>query len=377
MPLTDLTPAIYTPGDRRILIHGRHTPDSSGAASSAALFWTGSGIEFATDSPEAYIGLRCDSEDTMEQWVSIEINGAPVARFPVTPESEGDFPIMLGREKGQRSVVRVFKDVQPMRDACSSCLYVDYISIDRDAELLEPPHRDLKIEFIGDSITSGEGIIGPGGAPDWIPMWFSGSLGYPNLVSKALNADFRVISQSGWGLISGYDNHPEHAVPLVYDQVCGVLNSEHQSKMGTMEPNDFSAWQPDVIVVNLGTNDYGAMNGEPFTDADGRVYKQENTPEHREEFRLRAAEFLRHLREKNPGAYIIWLFGMFPTELREAVIGAIAHRLAAGDYRVDFLEVEPVTDDELGSRWHPGFPAHSRVAESLVRRIGKLGIIRN
>lgn len=365
------TTTIFTPDDRRITVHGRHTRVESpltGEWTSDTLFWTGSGIEFAADSREAYIHLRSDY-DTLEQWITVELDGAQIIRVPV-PRGVSRIPVMLGRESGRRSVIRVYKDVQPMRGDEASYLIVDGVELDGD--LLEPPHRELKIEFIGDSITSGEGIIGPDGAPDWIPMWFSGSLGYPNLVSKALDADFRIVSQSGWGLITGYDNDPTHAVPLVYDKVCSVLRSEAQARLGSTEPYDFSKWQPDIVVVNLGTNDFGAMNNEPFTDSTGDIYKQEDTPEHHVEFSRQAEEFLARIRENNPSAHIIWLFGMFPTTLRDATKSAVERRNEDGDSRTHFFEVGQVTDDELGARWHPGIPAHSRVAKELTAEIKRI-----
>jgi hypothetical protein len=52
---------------------------------------------------------------------------------------------------------------------------------------------------VGDSITSGEGTVGAVYEEDWISAFFSAENTYPRMVADALSAEYRVISQSGWG----------------------------------------------------------------------------------------------------------------------------------------------------------------------------------
>ncbi|MGN1187390.1 MAG: GDSL family lipase, partial [Lachnospiraceae bacterium] len=60
----------YIPGvEREICILGR-TADRQ----KRALFWTGSGIEFAVNGSELYIDFTTDY-DIYEQWVRIEVDG--------------------------------------------------------------------------------------------------------------------------------------------------------------------------------------------------------------------------------------------------------------------------------------------------------------
>ena len=85
------------------------------------------------------------------------------------------------------------------------------------------PERNLKIEFIGDSITSGEGATSARKRKlNWISMFFSAENNYAVMVSRALNADIRVSSQSGWGVCCGWNNDPNSAIPPIYGQLCGL-----------------------------------------------------------------------------------------------------------------------------------------------------------
>ena len=61
------------------------------------------------------------------------------------------------------------------------------------------PEPKYRLEFVGDSITSGEGTVGAVYEEDWISAFFSAENTYPRMVADALSAEYRVISQSGWG----------------------------------------------------------------------------------------------------------------------------------------------------------------------------------
>ena len=61
------------------------------------------------------------------------------------------------------------------------------------------PEPKYRLEFVGDSITSGEGTVGAIYEEDWISAFFSAENTYPRMVADALSAEYRVISQSGWG----------------------------------------------------------------------------------------------------------------------------------------------------------------------------------
>ena len=58
-----------------------------------------------------------------------------------------------------------------------------------------------------------------------------------------------------WGVFCSWEGNEQQAIPLYYEQVCGLLNGERNKELGALEKWDFQKFQPDVVVVNLGTND--------------------------------------------------------------------------------------------------------------------------
>lgn len=67
---------------------------------------------------------------------------------------------------------------------------------------------------------------------------------YPRMVADALSAEYRVVSQSGWGIVAGWDGNVENKIPPFYTQVCGLLTGERNASLGALQDYDFEAWQP-------------------------------------------------------------------------------------------------------------------------------------
>jgi hypothetical protein len=347
-------------------VHGRTT----GRLAPLTLFWTASGIELNATGSELWMDVEADYR-TYEPWISVLINGAPVARQMVTA-GRRRICVFRGMNPDAVKNVRIVKDTQAMSADPGCVLHIH--GVESDGDFLPVRARPYKIEFIGDSITSGEGAIGAGAETDWIPMWFSAVLNYTALTADALDAEYRVLSQSGWGVLTGWDNNPRTNMPEYYEQVCGLLTGGKNEALGAFERNDFAAWQPDIVVVNLGTNDGGAFHSPEWRDeATGERHKQrlnEDGTFNAEDlaaFERAAEQFLGKLRACNPKAHIVWAYGMLGTPMMPAIRRAVdAHARRTGDRNVSVFELPDMTDETVGARSHPGPAAHEAAAKALV-----------
>lgn len=348
-----------------IKVHGRTT----GCLEPLTLFWTGSALELNVTGSELWLEIESDY-DMYEPWVSILINAAPVGRLMLTA-GRHFICVFRGMNADTAKNVRIVKDVQAM-SGDPDCLLQIY-SVKTDGKFLPVGDRPYKMEFIGDSITSGEGAVGARQEEDWIPMLFSAVDNYTKLTADALDADFRVISQSGWGVLTGWDNNIHCNIPDCYDKVCGLLYGERNIRLGAHQENDFASWQPDIIVVNLGTNDGGAFHSPQWKDEQtGETHKQrlnEDGSFHEEDlraFEAAAGRFLEKLRKYNKKAHIVWAYGMIGSEMEPAIRRAIkSYMQRSNDQKVSFLHLPDTTQEYMGARSHPGIMAHQRVAEEL------------
>ena len=358
--------------EKNIVVHGR----TVGNRNPVTLLWSGSSVEMCVKCSELYVELEGPYRD-MENWIAIEVNGEIVARQMVRKEREW---VCVFRSKlaEKATRVRIIKSVQAMEGDPEHCLKLYAVKL--DGEILPVPEYGRRIEYIGDSITSAEGTIGAKSEEEWISMFFSHERSYPYMVSKALEADYRIISQSGWGLFASYDNRRDHVLPLHYENICSLVPPEHFKEQGFYEKNDFAAWQPDVICVNLGTNDDGAFHNPPYTDPEsGSSYKLRMIDENtylQEDLKLvsdAAENFLRMLRRCNPDAYILWCYGILGTPLLPALqAGMDAYKKESGDEKAEILILPAITEETVGARQHPGEAAHRLAAETIIHRIKEL-----
>lgn len=337
------------------------------------LFWTGSGIEFKVKGSELWIEFETDY-DMFEQWISITINGSFISRQML---NKGKQSVCIFRNMNPKEAkdVRIFKEVQAMSADDKAMLQIHTILT--DGEFLPIKEKARKIEVIGDSITSGEGLIGAFKEDDWISMFFSAYRDYPILLGETLDADVRIISQSGWGVLSSWDNNPYKTLPGIYSKVCGLCYGEQNEALGAQREHDFLSWQPDVIVVNLGTNDGGAFSQPAWQDeATGETFHQVTLEDQSldpfctERFEKAVLHFIYQLREHNPKAKILWVYGMIGDLMQPYIEHAISkYQHETNDSNVDFLLLPNITEESTGSRSHPGLPAHQDTANRIAERI--------
>lgn len=338
------------------------------------LFWTASGVEFVTDSTECYMDFT-SYYDFAEQWIRVEIDGFEVVKQPV---SQGMSSICVFKGLGNTSkTVRLFKEVQPMRNDERAILLLDEIRM--DGQLLELPERKLTIEIVGDSITSGEGLGGPRSLHSFVPMIFSTRNHYGVELEKRLSANVRLVSQSGWGVYCSWDNAPSRSLPPYYEKTCGVPISDNVAPYGAYEEYDFSAQPADVVIINLGTNDQYAFDSPAHTDNDGNVYKltrDENGNYDAECLDLimdAVYNFLVKVRKYNPLAKIVWAYGMIDSPLEAYIKRACDKYIEeTGDTDAEYFPLINMKDEWIGANNHPGGQAHVANAEALEKEIKRL-----
>ncbi len=353
-------------------IHGRTT----GCLTPLTLFWTGSAVELNVKGSEFWIEVEAD-QGVYEPWITIVIDSYPVSRQMVTA---GRHWICIFRGMNEAIVknLRFIKETQPMSFDNGCLLHIHSVRI--DGEFLPVEDKPIKIEFIGDSITSGEGTAGSKCEQDWIPMWFSVIDNYTAMTAAALNADYRVISQSGWGVLTGWDNNPRANIPQYYDMTCGILQKENCKVPGAFEKNAFDEWQPDIVVVNLGTNDASAFHSPEWTDAaSGERHKQRLNEDgtYNEEdlkaFEKAVIDFLKKIRTYNRKAHIVWAYGMAGLALMPALYRAVNEYVRlTGDRKASVFQLPNTTEETMGSRSHPGKPAHEKAAKELANYLMEL-----
>ena len=340
---------------KNIHILGRSRPDGG----ALTLFWTASGIEAEIRASELWVEFVSDYEGG-DPWISIELNGALISRQMVP---KGTHKICAFRNMSADTVkhVRILRETQAMHNDTSSLLQIT--NLIHNGEFLPFPYRKYTLEFVGDSITAGEGIYGAQSETDWITAFLSASRNYAVLTADAVDAEFSIVAQGGWGAYISWDGNTEHAVPKVYEQLCGIANGERNVSLGAGEMYDFSKRSADAVIVNLGTND---ATGLALPDGS---YEHVGV----ERFKKSVVDFLKTLRKHNKDAEIVWAYGMLGTPFLGFINEAVdTYKKSSGDERVSVFVLPQTETETFGARSHPGRKVHKAAAEALSGYLKRL-----
>ena len=323
------------------------------------LYWSGSGLEMRVRATTLEIEIDCAYSDR-KPYLSFEVDGLRAQTFSPLPGLH-DYNVFLNLSGEKTHTVRVIKETQPFGDPAERLRIMRFRT---DGKLMPPPARRRKIEFIGDSLTSGEGARGPKSFMEWVPMAFCASDSYPRVAADLLRADYQVISQSGWGIVCGWDNDPKHNVPSIYGDVCALT-------AGGKVPYDFS-FQPDTVVIALGANDSNALGQSAYTDPEtGNVSRLTDSPADLARVEDAAYRFIVGVHGKNPNARIIWMF-FFNDSPLSPVVRAAVERAKADSIDARFFAPDAFSRPlrgGTGSRNHPSALAHRHIARLLAAYI--------
>lgn len=340
------------------------------------LFFNGSGIEVNVTGSELWIDIDVDY-DVHEPWIWTALNGAFMSRQMLMPGSHS-LCLFRGMTPDVVKNFKFFRELQAMSEDNACHLLVK--GFRTDGAFLPVADRQFKLEFIGDSITSGEGTYGAKEDTDWLAMYMGSSRNYARMVSDALDAEYRLVSQGGWGVLCGWDNDPRHNIPSRYEKICGLAEGELNEKLGYGKPYDFASWKPDAIIVNLGTNDASSFNQPMWTDPDtGATFKQHKeadgsyNQEDLSRFKQAVIDFLFMLRKNNPASHIVWTYGMLAYDLTFAITDAMnTYQKTTGDINIAFLQLPNTTEETVGSHSHPGEMSHARAAKVIIEYLKEI-----
>ncbi len=217
------------------------------------------------------------------------------------------------------------------------------------APLPAPPPRTRQIEFIGDSYTVGYGNTSSNRTCTQDQIWATTdtSQAFGPLTAQHYNADYQINAISGHGMVRNYNGSPGDPVPVAYPFVLFDKLIIYKD----------AGWQPQVIVIGLGTNDFTTpLNpGEKWKTRDELHADYEKT----------YIAFVQSLRVKNPKAYFILMAtdqvnGEIQSEAK-AVLKALRQK---GESRIDFLPMNTLSF--TGCDWHPSTADDTQVSQSLI-----------
>jgi lysophospholipase L1-like esterase len=212
---------------------------------------------------------------------------------------------------------------------------------------LPPPARARRIEFIGDSHTVGYGVRSTKRdcTQAEIHDLTDTSLAFGPILSRRLDADYRIVAFSGRGVVRNYGgSSPGQSLPVLYPR---MIPGDASPSVDPAEP-----WRPDLIVIGLGTNDFSTpvAAGEAWADAAAL----------HADYRATYARFIRDLARRQPQARFLLIAGdSFAADVEQVAqtVDAEAPGLAT-PVRITGMDVGACD-------WHPSIADQRMMADRL------------
>lgn len=221
--------------------------------------------------------------------------------------------------------------------------------------------KELKIEFIGDSICCGYGNEADGPDDHYNSAHQNGLGTYCAMTAKNLDADYDITAVSGIGLISDYTDYVGVKEDyLLLNDIYEYSDANFEMRRGMSERTHWNfRGGSDVVVINIGTND------NSYTGSNEEL---------RDDFKDAYYDFLGVVRRNNPNAYIICTMGIMGAQLMPMI------ELAAADFSADNDDDRIFTmkfdyqneDNGYGGDSHPTVASHQDAADQLTAYLKSL-----
>jgi len=289
-------------------------------------------------------GARCEilindeASGSNHNYLEIAIDDRPPYRLKLS-DKINTISVPPGLSDGEHTIL-ICKDTE------SNIGYIDFIGVRCEKLLRLPAKPRRKIEYFGDSITSGAGMD-LSAVPCDKGQWYdqhNAYMSYGPRTSRNLNAQWQLTSLAGVGLVHSCCNM-KVLMPQIYDKV--FLS-------GDAIPWDFSKYQPNVVTICLGQND-GPQDSTLFC---GTYVK-----------------FISSIRQHYPRADIICLTSPMADArlapvLQRYITAVTSYANATGDKKVYKYFFSKQYHNGCGG--HPDINEHALIADELTAYIKRL-----
>lgn len=197
--------------------------------------WSGTGVRVRFQGTALDVRMAC-ADNYFQVWVDGEKSGV------ISCDGEERYTLAENLQPGEHEI-----EFYKRTEARVGTVVVSEFYVNGTHAAKPPQERSApRIEFVGNSITCGYGVLGSEADKKFNAKQEDYASSAMGVAARLLNADSRTLCYSGRGMVQNGDGSKEGLIPELYRQIVP----------GQMAKWDFSKWQADLVVVDLGTNDF-------------------------------------------------------------------------------------------------------------------------
>jgi hypothetical protein len=244
------------------------------------LIGSASSVSFNFSGNECSVKLQSVDSYQHHDYVSLVLDGKYLGKIRIEKGDIQSFPIKVTSDKKEHRL-EIYKNTEARSGGI--------LFAGTTAKLTSiSSKKKKKIEFIGDSITCAAASDSVDCDKGEYMDHHNGYYAYGPVLSREIGVDYLLSSVSGIGMYRNWndENKEEAIMPDVYQNL-------YLSKDNSKPKYDF-VFQPDIISVALGTNDFSAGDG-----------KKERLPFNAQKYISNYINFIKMLYEHNPQVQIV------------------------------------------------------------------------
>ena len=278
--------------------------------------------------------------DEGESYHNVYVDGKWVKKIKVKGNTPQRVVLANGLKAGKHQLV-----LQKCTEGEYGCTMVHTFHLSKGGSLHAVPAPKRLIEVIGDSYTCGYGTESNKATDPFKLETENCDKAYACLLARYFSADYVLAAHSGRGMVRNWNDSVQISKGNMSQRYLQLFDQH-----GTI-PYDFKAYRPQLVLINLGTNDY-STTVTPSVEQYVGAY-------------VRLIELVRKqygpvpvicIRPHSAGAYLSASFKVLQQRLS-------AHK------DVHFAEFMPgiiTVEKDLGASYHPNYSGQQKLCMTLV-----------
>lgn len=291
--------------------------------------WSGSTIRAGFVGTEISATLELVEQYEHTDYLEVIVDGEIHKTFEIYPNVKRSELLVYDLEYGYHTI-----EIIKRTEQLSLIAFYGFDYAENVYPAPAPARKDKNIIVIGESITSGYGVMEMNGERDFESVEQDVQHTYGWLVAEALGAEPFILGMSSAGIV-------KNPISERWNTYGGtMINESYVTPAEDM---------PDLVIINLGTID----NHGDIPDSD---------------FEIGYTRFIKEVRGVYPDAHILCTVGGITNEPYNVIEKVVADHVAKGDDKLYSYKIISSRDGEgmCGGDFHPNALAHAAMAEELT-----------
>ena len=312
------------------------------ADGSVSYDWTG--VYLQTDFTGGYLAIEVS--EAGESWHNLFIDDIWVRKIHITGTTPQRLVLAEKLPKGMHRL-----RLQKCTEGERGCTTIHRFILAKNGKMKAVAPKNRMIEVYGDSYTCGYGTESFKATDHFSVDTENCDKAYGCIIARYFDADYALTAHSGMGMVRNYGDKKQ-----LSDNTMSTRYTHVYDDHGNID-YDFKAYSPQLVLINLGTNDFSPTaipTDEQYVDA--------------------YIKMIETIKSKYDGVKILCITPHSASRYLKAAIALLKERVSGmgGVYMANPLDFMVTVETDMGADWHPNYQGQKKIAMALIPQISAI-----